>query len=130
MIVVKAIQVRRHQLLPSNALAPPKKELDARLEQQVQVDAVTTINQRIKKMKKDLLFALDTTAEEVIVSESSKGSFKVNFIERLGKKDNEMLYFAVQTLTSITKDPKFDAAVFKAMDKVCQMIYNNHRQNP
>ena len=80
-------------------------------------------------MKKDLLFALDSNTEEIIVSESSKGSIKVNFIERLGKKDNEMLYYAVQTLTSITKDPKFDAAVFKAMDKVCQMIYTHHREN-
>jgi hypothetical protein len=47
--VVKAIQVRRRQLLPNNALAPPKKELDARIEQLVQVDAVTIINKEFTK---------------------------------------------------------------------------------
>lgn len=78
-------------------------------------------------MKKDLLFALETTTEEVIVSASFKGSNNMDFIERIGKNENEMLYYAVQTLTSITRDPNFDVAVFKAIDKVCQMIYNNHR---
>jgi len=80
-------------------------------------------------MNKNFLFAIDTNTEEVIVSESPKGSIKVNFIERIGRNDNEMLYNAVVTLTSITKASNFDAAIFKAMDKVCQMLYNKHKGN-
>ena len=76
----------------------------------------------------NLLFALDTNTEEVIVSESPKGSNKVNFIERITRKDNEMLYNAAATLTSITKATNFDVAIFKAMDKVCQMIYTKHKE--
>jgi len=74
-------------------------------------------------MSKNFLFAIDEQTKEVIISESPKGSIKINFIERIGRKENEILYNAVVTLTSITKDPNFDAALFKAMDKVCQMIY-------
>ena len=80
-------------------------------------------------MNKNFLFAIDTNTQEVIVSESPKGSIKVNFIERIGRNDNEMLYNAVITLTSITKASNFDAAIFKAMDKVCQMLYNKHKGN-
>jgi len=79
-------------------------------------------------MNKNLLFAVDTNTEEVIVSESPKGSNKINFIERVGRKDNEILYNAVVTLTGITKSPAFDTAIFKAMDKVCQMVYNKHKE--
>jgi hypothetical protein len=80
-------------------------------------------------MNKNFLFAIDTNTQEVIVSESPKGSIKVNFIERIGRNDNEILYNAVVTLTSITKASNFDAAIFKAMDKVCQMLYNKHKGN-
>lgn len=80
-------------------------------------------------MNKNLLFTIDTNTEEVIVSESPKGSIEVNFIERIGRNDNEMLYNAVATLTSITQACDFDAAIFKAMDKVCQMLYNKHKGN-
>ena len=76
----------------------------------------------------NLLFAVDTNTEEVIVSESPKGSNKVNFIERITRNENEMLYNAAVTLTSITKAPNFDVAIFKAMDKVCQMIYTKHKE--
>jgi outer membrane lipoprotein-sorting protein len=79
-------------------------------------------------MNKNLLFAVDTNTEEVIVSESPKGSNKINFIERVGRNDNEILYNAVVTLTGITKSPAFDTAIFKAMDKVCQMVYNKHKE--
>jgi hypothetical protein len=79
-------------------------------------------------MNKSLLFAIDVNTEEVIVSNSSKGSNKVNFIERIKQSDNVILYNAVLTLTSITKSPNFDAAIFKSMDKVCQMIYNKYKQ--
>ena len=76
-------------------------------------------------MSNNLLFAIDIHTEEVIVSESPKGSNKINFIERIHRQDNDMLYNAVVTLTSITKSSNFDTATFKAMDKVCQMIYNS-----
>jgi hypothetical protein len=79
-------------------------------------------------MNKDLLFALDTNTNEVIVSESPKGTNKVNFIERIGYNDNEILYNAVVTLTSITKASNFDASAFKSMDKVCQMLYSKYKK--
>ncbi len=78
-------------------------------------------------MNKNYLFAIDDQSNEVIISESPKGSVKINFIERIGKKENEILFNAVVTLTSITKDSNFDEPLFKAMDKVCQLIYNNHK---
>jgi hypothetical protein len=80
-------------------------------------------------MKNNLLFAIDLNKEEVIVSESPKGSNKVVFIERIARHENEIFYSAVVTLTYITKDSNFDMAIFKAMDKVCQMVYNKHRGN-
>jgi hypothetical protein len=79
-------------------------------------------------MNKNLLFAIDTNTEEVIVSESPKGSNKINLIERIGRNDNEMLYNAAVTLTSITKASHFDVATFKAMDKVCHMMYTKHKE--
>jgi hypothetical protein len=79
-------------------------------------------------MNKNILFAIDLLTEEIIVSYSPKGSNKINFIERIGRRDNDILYNAVVTLTSITKASNFDVAIFKAMDKVCQMIYNKHRE--
>ena len=75
-------------------------------------------------MNKSLLFAIDIHTQEVIVSGSSKGSNKINFIERIVQSDNVMLYNAVQTLTSISKSSSFDMAIFKSMDKVCQMLYS------
>jgi hypothetical protein len=77
-------------------------------------------------MTSNFLFALETNSEEVLVSESPKGSNQVNFIERVGRKENEILYNAVVTLTHVTQAADFDAALFKAMDKVCQMAYNQH----
>jgi len=76
-----------------------------------------------------MLFAIDFTAEEVIVSDSPKGSNAVHFVERVSRTDNEIFYQAVVTLTSITKSPQFDSALFKAMDKVCAMIYTKHKGN-
>lgn len=70
-----------------------------------------------------MLFAIDTKTEEIIVSDSPKGSNEIKFIERIKRVDNEVLYNAVVALTIITKDTNFDVAIFKAMDKVCQMIY-------
>jgi hypothetical protein len=72
----------------------------------------------------NMLFAIDYSTEEIIVSESPKGSNKINLIERINRKENELLYNAVSTLTQITKDANFDPSIFKAMDKVCQLIYS------
>ena len=80
-------------------------------------------------MNKSLLFAIDIQTQEVIVSGSSKGSNKINFIERIVQSDNDMLYYAVQTLTSITKSSSFDMVIFKSMDKVCQMLYSKHKES-
>jgi hypothetical protein len=80
-------------------------------------------------MNKSLLFAIDIHTQEVIVSGSSKGSNKINFIERIVQSDNVMLYNAVQTLTSISKSSSFDMAIFKSMDKVCQMLYSKHKES-
>ena len=79
-------------------------------------------------MSKTLLFAIDTDTKEVIVSNSSKGSNQVNTVERIKQSDNIIIYNAVQTLTSITKSTNFDAAIFKSMDKVCQMLYQKHKE--
>lgn len=80
-------------------------------------------------MKKTILFAVDFETEETIVSESQKGSNKVNFIERIPRNKNELLFNAVVTLTSITNSPNFDISIFKAMDKVCELIYNKQIEN-
>lgn len=77
-------------------------------------------------MSQSFLFAIDPATEEIIVSESPKGSNKINFIERIKRADHEIFYQAVMTLTLITRAPNLDTALFKAMDKVCQMIYAKH----
>lgn len=77
-------------------------------------------------MNQTILFAIDLNTEEILVSSSEKGTKKVNFIERIHRKENELLFNAVVTLTSTTTSPDFDLAIFKAMDKVCQMIYGKH----
>lgn len=79
-------------------------------------------------MSKTLLFAIDTNTKEVIISNSSKGSNEVNAVERIKQSDNIIIYNAVQTLTSITKSTNFDEAIFKSMDKVCQMLYQKHKE--
>jgi hypothetical protein len=74
-------------------------------------------------MSTNNLFAIDQKTEEVIVSESPKGSNQINFIERISRQENEMLYNAVTILTNISQAPDLDVPIFKAMDKVCQLIY-------
>jgi hypothetical protein len=78
-------------------------------------------------MSQSFLLAIDITTEEIIVSESPKGTNKINFIERIKRTDHEILYQAVMTLTLITRAPNLDTTLFKAMDKVCQMIYAKHK---
>jgi hypothetical protein len=79
-------------------------------------------------MNKKFLFAVEKNTEEVIVSYSSKGSNKINFIEHIKRSDNDMFFNAILTLTSIAKSSNFDEAIFKSMDKVCQMMYNKHKE--
>jgi hypothetical protein len=74
-----------------------------------------------------MLFAIDAKTEEIIVSDSPKGSNKINFIERIKRQDNDVLFNAVATLTGIAKTPNINVTIFKAMDKVCQMIYDQHK---
>lgn len=78
-------------------------------------------------MSNQLLFAIDANTQEVIVSDSPKGSNQIIFIERKSQKEFPLLYQAVVILTSLANDPDFDVAVFKAMDKVCQMLYNKSK---
>jgi hypothetical protein len=78
-------------------------------------------------MKKTILFAIDFNTEETLVSESEKGNNKVNFIERISRNENELLFDAVVTLTKITNSTNFDITIFNAMDKVCQLIYNKYK---
>ncbi len=75
-----------------------------------------------------ILFAIDPNSKETIVSESQPGSNKIDFIERINRGENEILFNAVVTLTSITKIPDFDIKIFKAMDKVCQLIYSKYKE--
>jgi len=77
-------------------------------------------------MKKTLLFAIDLKSKEVIVSESQKGSKEITLIERIPQSENELLFDAVSTMTKLTTSPKFDLALFKAMDEVCQLIYQKN----
>jgi hypothetical protein len=74
------------------------------------------------------LFSIDPKSEEIIVSESPKGSNQINFIERISRGENEVLYNSVVTLTSITKSSEFNVNHFKSMDKVCQMVYNDFKE--
>jgi hypothetical protein len=69
------------------------------------------------------LFAIDTETQEVIVSESPKGSKAIHFIERVAKNDNAELYEAVVKLTEVAKAADFDLKEFKALDKACQGLY-------
>ena len=78
-------------------------------------------------MNKNLLFAIDSTTQEVIVSDSPKGSNKINFIERISRNDNEELYHAVEALTRLTQSPDFNAEDFKKKDSECQNLYNKNR---
>ena len=80
-------------------------------------------------MKKSFLFAIDPKTEEILVSAPEKGSNKINFIERIQRQQNELLFQAVADLTSIAKAVDFDMANFKAKDKVCQTTYNKHVEN-
>lgn len=75
-----------------------------------------------------MLFSIDKNTDEIIVSQSSKGSVKVKFVERIRRDNNEILYNAVSTLVSISQSNNIDTKVFELMDKVCHLIYNKYKQ--
>lgn len=77
-------------------------------------------------MKKTLLFAIDPAKEETIVSESAKGSYQIQPIERIPCQSNPLLYDAVALLSNMTKAQELDNDAFRAMDKVCQLLYLQH----
>jgi hypothetical protein len=79
-------------------------------------------------MNRNFLFAVDTASEEVIVSESPKGTNKINFVERIKRKDNDDLYQAVIALSEFAQAANFNTSDFKEMDKVCQMMYKKHKE--
>ena len=79
-------------------------------------------------MNNDFLFAVDFNTMEVIVSNSSKGTNKIKFIERIKKDDNIIIFNAAVTLKSISESSDFDPKLFKMMDKICQSIYNKHKE--
>jgi hypothetical protein len=80
-------------------------------------------------MKKTFLFAIDPKAEAVLVSESEKRSKTLQFVERIERPKHELLFDTVQILTQMTQSADLDMAIFKAMDKVCQLIYAKHIEN-
>jgi hypothetical protein len=86
-------------------------------------------SKKLNDMKTTILFALDLKTDEILISESEKGSNKVNLIERIERNKNELLFDAIVTLTRIASSADIDLAIFKAMDKVCQMIYSKHVEN-
>jgi hypothetical protein len=75
-----------------------------------------------------MLFAIDQNTNEIIVSDSPKGSNKINLVERIKREENVILYNAVVTLSSISSSSNLDISLFKAMDKVCQLIYVKHNE--
>jgi hypothetical protein len=75
------------------------------------------------------LFAIDTETQEVIVSESPKGSKAIHFIERVAKKDNAELYDSVVKLSDMARAADFDLKEFKSLDKTCQALYRVYREN-
>jgi hypothetical protein len=75
-----------------------------------------------------MLFAIDQNTKEIIVSESPKGSNKINLVERIKREENIVLYNAVVTLSSISSSSNLDISLFKAMDKVCQLIYGKYKE--
>ena len=77
-------------------------------------------------MKKTILFAIDPKSAAVLISESEKGSKTLQFVERIERDKNELLYNTVVLLTQMTHSADLDLAIFKAMDKVCQLIYAKH----
>ena len=122
------LQLRGLQAHQVNALELQIKVQDVKRGQLIQMEDVIYIKNLIKQKNMNMLFAIDAKTEEAIVSNSPKGSNKINFIERIKRQDNTNLYTAIELLTSISNASSFDTSIFSAMDKVCQMMYNKHKE--
>ena len=122
------LQLRSLQAHQVNALELQIKVQDVKRGQLIQMEDVIYIKNLIKQKNMNMLFAIDAKTEEAIVSNSPKGSNKINFIERIKRQDNTNLYTAIELLTSISNASSFDTSIFSAMDKVCQMMYNKHKE--
>ncbi len=72
------------------------------------------------------LFAIDPQTEEIIVSQSPKGSVKIEAVERIGKNNHAVLFHAVSALTLLSREQEINMTLFKAMDAICQKIYLSH----
>jgi hypothetical protein len=122
------LQLRGLQAHQVNALELQIKVQDVKRGQLIQMEDVIYIKNLIKQKNMNMLFAIDAKTEEAIVSNSPKGSNKIKFIERIKRQDNTNLYTAIELLTSISNASSFDTSIFSAMDKVCQMMYNKHKE--
>lgn len=122
----QAVTIR--QVLVS-AQEQQKKEIDVETKPQTQMeDAIYTNVLKYFNIMNNKLFAIDYNTDEIIVSESMKGSHEVVFIERIDRNKAPILFSAVSTLVSIAKSPKIDTQIFESMDKVCQMIYQKIKE--
>lgn len=74
-------------------------------------------------MKKTILFATDPQTNEILVSESASGRNTITPLARIPRAEHPLLFDAVDLLTRMTTSPQFDAAVFNALNKVCEMMY-------
>ncbi len=72
------------------------------------------------------LFAIDPQTEKIVVSNSSKRSFKIETVERIAKNNHAILFHAVSGLTLISREKEINIPLFKAMDAACQKIYLSH----
>jgi hypothetical protein len=72
------------------------------------------------------LFAIDPKTEEIVVSKSPKGSFKIEAVERIGKNNHAVLFHAVSALTLLSREKEVNMTLLKAIDAACQKIYLSH----
>ena len=124
--IVAMERVLRIDHLPNlpvnNALELQKRVIVAETEPPIPTGVAIIIN-KITNMKTNYLFAIDAATNDILVSESAKGSFKVTLIERIPSAEDELLFDAVALLTKISKQTEVDVPLFKAVEKVCQLIY-------
>jgi hypothetical protein len=124
--IVTMERVLQIDLLPSlpvnNATEPPKRVNVAETEPRIPTVVAIIINKKTT-MKTNYLFAIDAASNDILISESAKGSFKVTLIERIPSAEDELLFDAVALLTKISKQTEVDVPLFKAVEKVCQLIY-------
>jgi len=112
--------------LVSNVRAQLRKAHVAEIEPPIQMAGATIISK--KNMKTNYLFAIDPTSNDILISESAKGSFKINLVERIPSTSDDLLFDAVKLLTNVSKQPDLDVALFKAVEKVCQVIYSKRNK--